>query len=225
MNDLKRDFDHSRVTVIRHAEVDSAWKGICYGCLDVPLSQKGICESRTFAEKFGLKWKKGTAANSTSAQVLVFHSGLSRTAVLAEALAETLGVGDVIVDTRLRERDYGQWQGKSWDAAYNSDPEHFHDLVDRPDTYRPPEGETTTEMQQRIASWYEEVSLRFTGAYIIAVSHSGPIAALAGRVLTLAANQWNPWIIGNLESIDIQHRAVLRLDKDRMVKDQVVANR
>jgi broad specificity phosphatase PhoE len=59
-------------------------------------------------------------------------------------------------------------------------------------------------MQQRIVSWYEEISTRFTGAEIVAVSHSGPIAALAGHIPHLAANQWSPWIIGNLESIEVK---------------------
>jgi broad specificity phosphatase PhoE len=191
---------------------------------DAPLSWNGISESRMFAERFLMKWGSEVVANSPQAHLIVFYSGLQRTETLANALVETFGFEKALVDTRLRERNYGQWQGKSWDDAYNSDPEHFHDLVDRPDTYRPPDGETTTEMQQRIVSWYEEISTRFTGAEIVAVSHSGPIAALAGHILHLAANQWSPWIIGNLESIEIKGSVVLRWNEDRKGVERAVAD-
>ncbi|XZE34767.1 histidine phosphatase family protein [Pirellulaceae bacterium SH501] len=212
----------SEIILIRHAEVDSAWKRICYGNLDVPLSQRGIADSRAFAESINDLLHETASATSTAVPILVFHSGLARTASLAEAIVCSIGVDKVesrsaLADDRLMERNYGRWQGESWDSAYNSDPENFHDLIDQPDTYRPPKGETTTEMQRRIVSWYEDMENRLPVCRIIAVSHSGPIAALVGYLLQLPANQWNPWIIGNLESIIVGHSEIQRLTKEFLV--------
>lgn len=209
----------AEILLIRHAEVDSAWKGICYGSLDVPLSPRGMSDSRDFAEAIHAWLQENTSATSAFVPTLVVHSGLTRTASLAEAIVSRIGPEKVwsqsaIADERLKERNYGRWQGESWDSAYNSDPEHFHDLVDQPDTYRPPAGETTTEMQRRIVSWYEDIPKQFPGCRIIAVSHSGPIAALAGHLLKLPANRWTPWIISNLESIVVNRSFLRRFSKD-----------
>jgi broad specificity phosphatase PhoE len=183
----------SEVILIRHAEVAPEWKKICYGSLDVPLSEYGMMASQQYA----LRWE------NTDLSTIVYHSGLTRTETLARMISERLCSGESIADLRLRERNYGEWQGKTWDEAYASDPDHFHDLIDQPDTYRPAEGETTTEMQQRVVHWYEQVVSQASHHRIIVISHSGPIAALAGHLLGLPANQWQPWTIKNLESICI----------------------
>lgn len=184
------------VILIRHAEVESQWKAICYGALDVPLSQQGIIASQVLANSL----------EASEIPTRVFHSGLFRTETLARYIAERFCERLTTIDHRLRERNYGQWQGLTWDAAYASDPEHFHELIDQPNTYRPPGGETTTEMQQRVVDWYNEV-ISGSAQRIIAISHSGPIAALAGHILRLPANQWQPWTIKNLESIHITHQS------------------
>ena len=114
--------------LIRHAEVEQQWQKICYGALDVPLSEQGIIASRLCAERL----------EASEAPTFVFHSGLTRTKILAHFIAERFCGATLTADERLRERNYGQWQGQSWDDAYASDPEHFQNLVDRPDTYRPP---------------------------------------------------------------------------------------
>ena len=129
--------------------------------------------------------------------------------MLAEACG---GRVPVIADARLRERHYGQWQGRSWDEAYASDPDNFIGLIEAPDTYRPPGGETTSEMQQRIVQWYEQCLPRHrsTGP-TIAISHSGPIAALVGHLQCLHARDWQPWTIGNLESVHIRGSHIQRV--------------
>jgi broad specificity phosphatase PhoE len=138
----------------------------------------------------------------------VFHSGLSRTRFLADEIACRAGREvRVIQDTRLRERDYGDWQGQSWQDAYHSDPKHFHDLIQKPETYRPPGGESTAEMQSRAAGWLRQTAEQpptSRSGPIIAITHSGPIAAIAGHLLNLHATEWEPWTIGTLEAIRIR---------------------
>lgn len=192
MPDLTMNLD---IVLIRHAEVESVWKSICYGAMDVPLSEHGARASVELAQRI--------AAGPMPTKI--FHSGLRRTEYLAEAIAACLGnTAAVVSDARLRERNYGDWQGSTWDDAYASDPEHFHHLIERPDTYRPPGGETTTEMQSRIVDWFDEIRTSeptVPAETIIAISHSGPIAALAGHSLRLPATRWQPWMLGYLESI------------------------
>lgn len=186
--------------LIRHGEVDAAFKGICYGAMDVALSKRGLAESDQLAQRIVTQVQPP----------VIFHSGLTRTRTLAEMIAKQLdGRVEVIADHRLRERNYGDWQGISWDEAYASDPDHFHDLIERPDTYRPPNGETTTEMQERVVRWYEELINRTNSpsadrpAVMLAISHSGPIAALAGHVQEQHARDWHPWMVKTLGTLQI----------------------
>ncbi|MCG8652772.1 MAG: histidine phosphatase family protein [Pirellulales bacterium] len=187
-----------QLLLIRHGEVQSHWKNICYGAMDVPLSQVGLQRSIQLANQLARQVRA----------TKIFHSGLSRTHRLAEEIAARQASEiELIEDKRLQERNYGDWQGKSWDETYASDPNHFHDLIEKPETYRPPGGETTAEMQRRGAEWFSQ-QLETTGAdkpeRIIAVSHSGPIAALAGHLLSLHARDWGPWMIGNLEMVVVR---------------------
>lgn len=185
------------IILIRHAEVEAKFKPICYGASDVPLSESGVASSLQLAEEICKRVNP----------LRVFHSGLSRTRVLAEAIAERATRGsNCCEDVRLRERNYGVWQGQSWDDAYASDPDNFHHLIEKPDTYRPPGGETTTEMQQRITAWYRETidaNAASINRPIIAISHSGPITALIGELLNLPAVQWHPHLPKYLDAVAI----------------------
>ena len=191
------------VILIRHAEVHESFRSICYGELDVPLSEEGHAASLHMAEHLA------ACVNP----LVIFHSGLTRTKVLATAVAQHLSRCIAIVeDRRLRERNYGDWQGKTWDEIYQDDPD-FHDLIHKPDSYRPPRGETTTEMQERIVEWFSSIRREFASAQpatILAISHSGPIAALCGKQRQLSAHNWQPWMLAPLQGVQLRPSASLQ---------------
>ena len=189
----------SEVYLIRHEEVEEQSRKICYGSSDVRLSQAGKQASQDLALQF----------KDTPRPQVIFHSDLSRTQYLAQQLAANWdNEVPVIGDSGLRERNYGQWQGMTWDDAYACDPENFHHLIEQPDTYRPPEGETTTEMQTRIVSWHNEIISSYQNDKVIAISHSGPIAALAGWITKTPATQWETWMLKPLDFILINNSTI-----------------
>lgn len=185
--------DSVRLVLVRHGAIAQQWKGICYGSQDVPLCDHWISAAQPLVQQL-------VSLGPTN----VFHSGLRRSQWLAECVCVGAGAG-IQVDHRLRERNFGQWEGKTWDDVYASDPDNFHGLIDKPDTYRPPGGETTNELQQRVVQWYDEMlgKQRDRMQTLIAITHSGPIAALAGHVLGLHPTQWSPWLVGYGEIVEI----------------------
>lgn len=184
-----------KVVFVRHAEVQPQWKSICYGAMDVPLSQHGIEASSRFAKSWA----------SRLAPSCIVHSGLQRTEALARMVSDRFPLVPVVVDPRLRERDYGTWQGRHWDAIFAEHPD-LHDLIEQPDTYCPHGGETTSEMQSRVVGALECLQSRGRAGSgpVLAISHSGPMAALAGHCLNLHATQWQPWTVQYLESISFR---------------------
>jgi broad specificity phosphatase PhoE len=186
------------VVLIRHAEVEPKWKGICYGSMDVSLSKAGIDASHLLVASWSVRPR------------FIVHSGLKRTKMLAEMFMDRFPSLSLFEDQRLRERNFGQWEGRSWDAIFETNPD-FHDLVHQPDTYRPPDGETTTEVQERAVEAFESLGFLDDGQVesclgpILAISHSGPIAGLAGHFLELPPSEWTPWMVGYLGSLTL-HR-------------------
>jgi broad specificity phosphatase PhoE len=187
-------FGFIKAILIRHPEVREDFKGICYGSMDVPL-QPG--------------WQNGTHSICGSISALkpisqVWHSGLSRSHEPAISLGRTLGV-PLSTDARLQERHYGTWQGVAWSAIPSDELEHAHDMLEKPSTYRPGNGETTDEVCQRVMDWFlEQASCDEASARtIIAVAHSGTITSLCGTLLQLSPLDWGPYYLQPLQYIEI----------------------
>lgn len=109
-----------RVWLLRHADVSDDWQGRAYGNLDVPLSERGVEETRALVEAF---------ARTPFARVA--SSPLSRALLLGRGLSEKTGA-PLAIDDRLREVSRGAWQGlpveefrARWEAdrpAFAADP-------------------------------------------------------------------------------------------------------
>ena len=165
------DSQGRRVLFVRHGEVAERYRHLCYGRSDVELSAAGIARSRELAEQL-----------ASEPITLVCHSGLARTRILAELLAPSPEVCPL-----LRERDFGTWEMRTWDDLYAETGDAMTGSIHAPATWRPPGGETTFELRDRVLSWYQ--SLPEQGV-IVAVSHGGPIAALRGTLLNAAVADW-----------------------------------
>jgi broad specificity phosphatase PhoE len=113
-------------------------------------------------------------------------SGAGRTRVLAQQLAERTGL-EMMIETDLLERDFGEWELRSWDSIYEEVGEAMNGLIHEPATYRPPGGETTYELRDRALSWYAR---RPRSGLTVVVAHGGPIAAIRGVLAGLAVADW-----------------------------------
>ncbi|WP_280192486.1 histidine phosphatase family protein [Delftia sp. PS-11] len=92
-----------RLWLVRHAQ-PLIGAGICYGRLDVDADMQA-----THAAAQALH-------QALPAHCQVQHSPLRRCAQLAQALNGLRRSAPSAEDARLREMDFGQWEGQSWDA-------------------------------------------------------------------------------------------------------------
>ena len=88
--------------LVRHTPVLVA-PGTCYGRLDVPLRAESVVDIAAVVARLG-GVRPDTVRTSPS----------SRCRVLADAIAVARG-GVVMEDARLRELDFGAWEGLAWD--------------------------------------------------------------------------------------------------------------
>lgn len=126
------------VYLLRHGEVDPAWRGRIYGGLDVELSDGGRAEARA------------SAALLEDAPVeRVISSPLCRARYSADRIAEPRGL-DVIECDGLREIDRGTWAGLTFEQLEERDPgAHARWLAD-PVNSRPPDGESLGDLAERV---------------------------------------------------------------------------
>ncbi|KAB7648549.1 histidine phosphatase family protein [Polymorphobacter fuscus] len=160
--------------LIRHTEVARDWHRRCYGASDPGLSRAGAAQARLLAPDLA-RWRPE----------LVIHSGLRRAAVLARWIARH-GAVEAIADPAWRERDFGAWEGVTWNAIYRATGNAMDGMVDAPDVFRPGGGETTCALADRVVAARAALPAR----RIAIVTHGGVIAALRGRHAAIPVSGW-----------------------------------
>jgi len=129
------------------------------------LSEMGQSQASELAERIKELARKPTA---------VFTSPLERAKETALPIAKALRLRPLI-DRGLLECDFGAWTGKK--LATLSRRVEWRAVQNAPSTFRFPEGESFSEMQQRMWSTLERLAKRHRNRTIVVVSHADPIKA------------------------------------------------
>jgi alpha-ribazole phosphatase len=162
-----------KIALIRHP-APLIEPGICYGRLDVALAPHAEEQIGAIA-----------ASPDLHGAVCVWSSPSRRCCGLAGAIAAALDVR-LTIDPRLRELDFGAWEGRPWDVIARADLDRW---AASPLTFAPPGGETGAAFIARISAFH--VGLRQAQQDCVVVSHGGPLkvlaALLSGHVVDLLA--------------------------------------
>lgn len=143
------------VLLIRHGETEWNREEVFRGRADVPLSERGREQGRLVAE--ALKERPIEA---------VYSSPLSRARDTAQPLAEALGLG-VVVDERLVDMSFGEWEGRPRTEVERDQPEVYQRWLEAPERFRAPRGETLREVRERAWAALEEIAARHALAAIV----------------------------------------------------------
>ncbi len=109
---------------------------------------------------------------------LIFSSDLLRTRQSAEIVAERLGIKEIHYDERLRDVNWGVFQGRTkkeaWEYYSHNMKEKFAKAV--------PEGESWNDCRDRMLACLEEIDSKHENRIILLVSHSDPLWLLEGAL-------------------------------------------
>lgn len=155
-----------QVFLIRHPppQIDA---GVCYGRLDVDCADPG-----PYAAALRPYLPPGT---------VVISSPLRRARCLAEALSPAARI-----DPRLREIDFGDWEGRRWnDIARPEIDAWAADVLG----FIPPGGESVAMLHARAVDFAAELGAA-AHDHVALVSHAGVLRALTGHWRGLAASEW-----------------------------------
>jgi alpha-ribazole phosphatase/probable phosphoglycerate mutase len=155
--------------LIRHGSTEGDGKTRYKGSLDVPLSPAGEKEIEKTAEYVNAMLE--ASGRELSA---VYCSDLSRARRSAEIL---------IVVEKLRERNFGQWEGMTFDEIKERWPDAFRAWAKDPLSHSPLDGETTVEVSERVNGALDEILENHDGEAIAIVAHGGVNRAMLCRFM------------------------------------------
>ncbi|MCU1257266.1 MAG: Alpha-ribazole-5-phosphate phosphatase [Bryobacterales bacterium] len=162
----------TRVWLIRHGEPAAEATHRCYGSLDVGLSKKGQEQMEHVAEYL-----------RSEPIACIYSSPRSRAQQGARTLAfSVLRPVEVVED--LREIDFGDFEGLSYDEIGVRYPDLYRKWMEEPTEVLFPNGESFPDMRTRVLKAFEAIQRKHDGQTIAVVSHGG-----VNRILLAGALQ------------------------------------
>ena len=145
------------ITYFVHGTTTDNEKDISSGWSDVELSEKGVRQSVELADQI-----EGKRFD------VVFCSDLKRAVRSAELTFE--GKVAIVQDKRLRECDYGKYNGKPSEIV--------EPLQERSVVERFPDGESYEDVKKRISNFLDFLKKEYDGKSVAIVAHKAPQLAL-----------------------------------------------
>jgi probable phosphoglycerate mutase len=149
----------TRLLLVRHGQ--SVWNadGRWQGQADPPLSELGRHQAFHAAQRVG------------SVDVII-ASDLERARDTALIISEAIGVGPVVIEPGLRERDAGEWSGLTRPEIEAGWPGYLDERR------RPESWESDESVLRRLHEVLRRIDEEYAGADVLIVTHGGVVYAL-----------------------------------------------
>ena len=176
------------VDLLRHGEAAGGFR--LRGSTDDPLTPQGEQQMR-----------RALAGEPPWTRIVT--SDLQRCSGFATALAEEFEI-PLAVEPRLREIDFGEWEGCEVEALWARDAERVTAFWNAPFSVPAPGGEDPQAMCGRVlAAWRALATALVPGEHALVVSHGGPIRVILGEVLQIPDDA--------LTRIEVAHASLSRI--------------
>ncbi|MDD0838963.1 histidine phosphatase family protein [Curvibacter sp. HBC61] len=177
--------DVTRIIAIRHGE--TAWNvdTRIQGQLDIPLNDTGQWQAR----------RVGQALAGEAVQA-IYASDLARAWQTAAQVAEHTGLS-VTPHLGLRERGFGEFEGKTFAEIEAHLPEQARLWRTRDPVFAPDGGESLIVFRQRVVDTAAELAARHPGEQIVLVAHGGVMDILYRAATGQELQAPRTWALGN----------------------------
>ncbi|HSN02061.1 MAG TPA: histidine phosphatase family protein [Acidimicrobiales bacterium] len=166
--------------LVRHGETTwNAERRIQGHSDDAGLTERGIEQVRAAAEQLA---ERGARR--------IVSSDLTRARETATIIAERLGLS-ISLDADLRERSYGELEGRSLDELSPDAAGFSHGVIVDVDAAAPG-GESIAMVKERVTRTLEHLAREHAGETLIVVTHGGVIRTLrAAQEPAMVGSKWN----------------------------------
>jgi isoleucyl-tRNA synthetase len=160
----------TKITAIRHAESEGnlipIYQGVIPGTDLTKLGKKQATEAGAYL-----------SGDSTHPPTVIYTSPLARTKQTAELIAKKTGA-EVVVDERLREVDFADWEGKTVDFSdltFVKERRAHKIEANKPESIYHFDGmEKWESVYDRISNFLEDVLPKHRSEHIVIVTHADP---------------------------------------------------
>lgn len=168
----------TRALLVRHGQSEWNALGRWQGQADPPLTELGRLQARA-------------AARAIGAVDAVFSSDLQRASETAMIIAGELGVGPVVLDAGLRERDAGEWSGLTRAEIERDWPGYLDPPADEHASFgpsggrtprRPPSWESDASVLERSVAALGRIHEAVPDGEVLVVTHGGLVYNLEGHL-------------------------------------------
>ncbi len=156
-----------RLLLARHGQTGYNGERRFTGWADPPLTRRGEAEARALGRR--LRDQRIDA---------VYASDLRRAIDTATLASGGRNGVDVIADPALREANFGEWQGLTFDEARTRDPQAAAALLARSIDFCAPSGETIPEVHARVTVLVSRLHQQHEAGSVLVVASGGPLQIL-----------------------------------------------
>jgi len=174
----------SRLLLVRHGETELNSTERYWGRTDVTLSAVGLRQAEQLRDRL-----------TTEKINAVYSSDLRRSSLTAETIASRHKL-EVLICPELREIDFGQLEGLTFDQISQLYPEVTRLWMERSPKLKYPGGESIYQFNNRVGDFMRRLEKHAEQETILIVAHSGVLRTLACQLL----------------GIELRHRWQIRLD-------------
>lgn len=162
----------TRIIITRHGETDWNSQKRIQGHTDLALNLSGKEQAEALSKRL-----------SSSSISTIFTSDLKRALETATILKARLNGAEVVVTPLLRERNWGEFEGKCWNEIVDRIPDEIKKMQSHPLNFTPEGGESRSDMLERVKSFLSSIENINASGMIAVVTHGG-VASLMIKYLT-----------------------------------------
>lgn len=168
----------------RHGQTDYNKDELILGTTDIELNEQGLVQAHELADRI---------AEMGCIDVII-ASPMKRAMKTAMIVSEKTGIS-VISDERLREWDYGRFEGRSrFTEGFAENKINFGVKMGVT-------GESLLQLSHRVYSALDDIIQRYDGKNVLLVSHGGVCRVIETYFHDMTTEEYSGWFMGNCEII------------------------
>lgn len=172
-----------RIYFTRHGETEYNSSNRICGITDIMLTEKGVEQAEQLAQKIGSEHRDID---------MIICSPMKRAMATAAPISRVLGI-DIITDERLREWDYGSFEGKDrYTEGFAPSKLEFGCRM-------PDGGESVFDVVNRVYGLIDEIREVHKGKNILLVCHGGVCRVIETYYRNMTVKEFSEFFMGNCE--------------------------
>ena len=169
----------------RHGQTEYNRLDLILGSTDIPLNGTGIEQAEILASNVAL----------IKSLDIIISSPMLREKETAMKVAERCNI-PIIIDERLREWNYGEFEGKSrYVDGFADNKLEFAVRMGK-------SGESLIQLSHRVYSALDDIIEKYNNKNVLIVSHGGVCRVIETYFNDMTAKEFSGWFMGNCQLIE-----------------------